>query len=235
MGIVAAAAAVLLCITAVLFIPLTYHIRIYAGTPFRIAVCASWFGRALRYTWDYTYGQRPDSSCYLAWKRQEKHADIPEETAEQAAVQAEEAIKKALEEDNPETYEALKQAKVPASSSFHWKPLVLNTSFAESFFRWLGQLAYHSRIRTLDISGTIGLPQPHETGLLAGALYAIVPDAVGNLRFNYTEEQYDSTICGGGTIYPAIILFYSAAFILSRPVRRFIACWHASKRGEHHG
>ena len=72
-------------------------------------------------------------------------------------------------------------------------------------------------------------------GLLAGALYAVVPDAIGGLRFDYLEERYDSTICGSGTLYPAALLWYSALFIASRPVRRLIAGWHASKRGEHHG
>lgn len=229
MGIVITIVVIFLCIITLLFIPLTYDIHIYAGKPFRIDGLISWSGRALQYTWSYTWGQRLTSSWYLAWKKQENGADMTEKTA----AQAEEAIQKTLEETEPATYESLKNSQnpLPKAATFHWKPFVLNTDFAASWFRWLGRLVYHSRIRTWNMSGTIGLSQPHETGLLAGALYATIPDAVENLRFNYIEEQYDSTIYGAGTIYPAIVLFYFAAFILSRPVRRLIAGWHAYKKG----
>lgn len=238
MGIVVAAAVVAMCAAAVLFIPFTYHVTIYAGNPSRIGIRAGWFGRALCGTWSYTCGQRPVSSLYVAWKRQAGRPDLSEEAAEKTAAQAEEAVRQHMEANDAVTYETLKQAgdgSAPKTASFHWKPLVFNTDFAAAFFCWLGRILYHSRVRTLDIRGVVGLGQPYETGLLAGALYTVVPDAIGGLRFDYLEERYDSTIRGSGTLYPAALLWYSALFIASRPVRRLIAGWHASKRGEHHG
>ena len=164
--------------------------------------------------------------------------DLSEDTAEKGADQAAEAVRQPAETDSAVTYESLKQeddSGATKTKDFHWKPLVFNRDFAAAFFCWLGRILHHSRVRSLDIRGVIGLGQPHETGLLAGALYAVVPDAIGGLRFDYLEERYDSTIRGSGTLYPAALLWYSALFIASRPVRRLIAGWHASKRGEHHG
>lgn len=239
MGIVVITVAAVLCAAAVLFIPFTYHVSIRTGRPFRLCIRAGWFGRALAGTWDYTWGQRPVSSVYIGWKRQAgPPPDLSEDTSEKGADQAAEAVRQQAETDSAVTYESLKQeddSGAPKTAGFHWKPLVFNRDFAAAFFCWLGRILHHSRVRSLDIRGVIGLGQPHETGLLAGALYAVVPDAIGGLRFDYLEERYDSTIRGSGTLYPAALLWYSALFIASRPVRRLIAGWHASKRGEHHG
>ena len=94
MGIVVITAAAVLCAAAVLFIPFTYHVSIRTGRPFRLCVRAGWFGRALRGTWDYTWGQRPVSSVYIAWKRQAgPPPDLSEDTAKKAADQAAEAVR----------------------------------------------------------------------------------------------------------------------------------------------
>ena len=176
MGIVVITAAAVLCAAAVLFIPFTYHVSIRTGRPFRLCVRAGWFGRALAGTWDYTWGQRPVSSVYIGWKRQAgPPPDLSEDTSEKGADQAAEAVRQQAETDSAVTYESLKQeddSGATKTKDFHWKPLVFNRDFAAAFFCWLGRILHHSRVRSLDIRGVIGLGQPHETGLLAGALYA---------------------------------------------------------------
>ena len=79
------------------------------------------------------------------------------------------------------------------------------------------------------------LPEPHETGMLAGALYAICPGSVTDLQFNFVEEQYDCTVRASGRLYPAVLLLFTAAFAASRPVRRLWAEWHAVNKEEQHG
>ena len=101
MGIVVITAAAVLCAAAVLFIPFTYHVSIRTGRPFRLCVRAGWFGRALRGTWDYTWGQRPVSLVYIGWKRQAgPPPDLSEDTVKKAADQAAEAVRQQAETDS---------------------------------------------------------------------------------------------------------------------------------------
>ncbi len=214
--------AVLLCI------PLSYNIRLYLGDPAHITGTVHWLGRVFCYTWEYTYGNRPSASLSIMGKRRRSAPDTPPAIIDKAAQQVEEDG--SLE--NAVTYEDLKNTEVPP---FPWKRYVLNLPFTAACFRWIVQILSHSRPCVLTASGVIGLKTPHETGMLAGALYAAVPEAVGSLRFSYTKEEYDCTIRGAGRLYPAVFLIYSAAFITSRPVRRLLIRWHTAKRGAHHG
>lgn len=223
LAVLAAWAAALSCI------PLSYSIRLHIGEPVRFGGDVCWFGRALQYTWDYTYGQRPVSSFCLAWKRRSAEPDgIPANSGDAAA----DPFEPWQDEKTDASYDELKDISTPA---FHWKPYVLNPSFAAAFFCWIRRIVHHSRIRTLRADGVIGLKTPCDTGILAGLLYAAVPDAVDGLSFNYLCEEYDCMIFGSGRLYPAVFILYSAAFILSRPVRRLLVRWHASNRGAHHG
>lgn len=112
---------------------------------------------------------------------------------------------------------------------------LFNADFLAAFFTWLSRLLNHGQIRRFTLTGIIGLPEPHETGMLAGALYAICPGSVTDLQFNFVEEQYDCTVRASGRLYPAVLLLFTAAFAASRPVRRLWAEWHAVNKEEQHG
>ncbi len=112
---------------------------------------------------------------------------------------------------------------------------LFNADFLAAFFTWLSRLLNHGQIRRFTLTGIIGLPEPHETGMLAGALYAICPGSVTDLQFNFVVEQYDCTVRGSGRLSPAVLLLFTAAFAASRPVRRLWAEWHAVNKEEQHG
>ena len=112
---------------------------------------------------------------------------------------------------------------------------LLQCRLFSGFLTWLSRLLGHGQIRRFTLTGIVGLPEPHETGMLAGALYAICPGSVTDLQFNFVEEQYDCTVRASGRLYPAVLLLFTAAFAASRPVRRLWAEWHAVNKEEQHG
>ena len=118
-----------------------------------------------------------------------------------------------LEDDDTLSEEMLRKAlhdpQVPesedssaASDTFWWKDYVLSEECLSSCLSFFLRLLHHSRIRTLQTTGTLGLPQPHQTGMVAGFLYMLLPEAVQNLQFDFLEEVYDCHIRITGRIYP---------------------------------
>lgn len=232
MGIVVIMSIVILGIVTFACVPVTFAVTLRISRPFQCSGSAAWFGKIFSYTWHYTYGEKPAATGRLAWKQLDAESDEAKETAARAAA----AVQKELKE-TPAAQDPLpeKGATAAAKTRFSWKQAAANRAFITSLCQFAGRILYSSRIRTLTASGVIGLRYPHETGILAGILYAFFPSALGELDFDYTAETYDCTVCGAGQLYPAAAIMYAGAFIVSRPVRRLLTHWYASKRGEHHG
>ena len=244
---------ILSLITLILCLPVTYAVKIHIGSPWHIEGQYAWGRRLANASWSYTLGEEPHSESHVFWqKAPQKGSDdvqpdkppTPEER-EKALDELEAESKKTIYEDllQEEGTETPPEPSAPAADAARqkpplreWLPLFLNSDFLAAFFTWLARLLHHGQIRRFSLTGILGLPAPHETGMLAGALYAVCPGNVEELQFNFVEEQYDCTVRASGRLYPAALLLFTAAFAASRPVRHILAYWHAVRKGvETHG
>lgn len=218
----------LMLIVTILSIPLTYTVRLYITSPFKATATVNWSGRVFLFSFRYVLGKAPLLRLYIKKVRHRsppaepninpdsellKNDDEKSETDEvERAVQKTERD----EEDSGSTAEEGSQTRVPL------RPLLLNQAFAVQVLLLIGRILHHSRLRTFTANGTIGIGSPHETGILAGWLYATIPQSVYELRFNYLEKEYNARLTSGGRIIPLILIFCVLPFIFSQPVRRII-------------
>lgn len=218
----------LMLIVTILSIPLTYTVRLYITSPFKATATVNWSGRVFLFSFRYVLGKAPLLRLYIKNVRHRsspaepninpdsellKNDDEKSETDEvERAVQKTERD----EEDSGSTAEEGSQTRVPL------RPLLLNQAFAVQVLLLIGRILHHSRLRTFTANGTIGIGSPHETGILAGWLYATIPQSVYELRFNYLEKEYNARLTSGGRIIPLILIFCVLPFIFSQPVRRII-------------
>lgn len=228
---------ILLCCILVLSIPFTYQLTFQSKQPCHVDGIVQWGIRLMTYQLAYTYGEKAViTQTWLHHKKQSKLLATPETEPTDAEI---EAAAKAIEAEENLTYHDIHhdQSTPPQETRKQsLKSLIFNTSFLGVFFTYVQRLLCHSRIRSLQLSGSLGLPQPHETGMVAGALYAVMPRGIENLHFNFLAEEYDCTLTVKGHMYPIVLLAYTVCFAISRPARQVIAYWRAQKRGEpHHG
>lgn len=218
----------LMLIVTILSIPLAYTVRLYITSPFKATATVNWSGRVLLLSFRYVLGKAPLLRLYIKKVRHRsspaepninpdsellKNGDEKSETDEvERAVQKTERD----EEDSGSTAKEGSQTRVPL------RPLLLNQAFAVQVLLLIGRILHHSRLRTFTANGTIGIGSPHETGILAGWLYATIPQSVHELRFNYLEKEYNARLTSGGRIIPLILIFCVLPFIFSQPVRRII-------------
>lgn len=218
----------LMLIVTILSIPLAYTVRLYITSPFKATATVNWSGRVLLLSFRYVLGKAPLLRLYIKKVRHRsspaepninpdsellKNDDEKSETDE-----VERAIQKTErdEEDSGSTAKEGSQTRVPL------RPLLLNQAFAVQVLLLISRILHHSRLRTFTANGTIGIGSPHETGILAGWLYATIPQSVHELRFNYLEKEYNARLTSGGRIIPLILIFCVLPFIFSQPVRRII-------------
>lgn len=249
MAIVVILAILFSFILLILCLPISYGLTIHIGTPFHIEGYGRWGQKWVDASWSYTLGGEPHHELHICWKRSpavKESAETPPPTPEEEKKFWDELEKESqrltyedlLREKGPDTPDA---SEAPADTPKKKPPIrpllskICNTDFLAAFFTWLARLLGHGQIRHFTLTGILGLPEPHETGMLAGALYAICPGSVADLQFNFVEEQYDCTVRASGRLYPAVLLLFTAAFAASRPVRRLWAYWHAVNKEEHHG
>lgn len=227
-----------------LFLPFTYSLNLDIQSPFHVQAVLSFLNHGLYYEWDYTFGQKPRKICYTGWH--EKMAVRQEQPPGNAAPGQSAPEPESLEDDDTLSEEMLRKAlhdpQVPesedssaASDTFWWKDYALSEECLSSCLSFFLRLLHHSRIRTLQTTGTLGLPQPHQTGMVAGFLYMLLPEAVQNLQFDFLEEVYDCHIRITGRIYPGVIALYALSFIISRPVRRLLWAARQHRKELAHG
>ena len=218
----------LMLIVTILSIPLTYTVRLYITSPFKATATVNWSGRVFLFSFRYVLGKAPLLRLYINKVRNRsplaetdinhdseplKNDDEKSETDEvESAVQETERN----EEENGSTAKEDSQARMPL------RPLLFNQAFAVQVLLLIGRLLHHSRLRTFTANGTIGIGSPHETGILAGWLYATIPQSVHELQFNYLEKEYNARLTFSGRIIPLILIFCILPFIFSQPVRRII-------------
>ena len=218
----------LMLIVTILSIPLAYTVRLYITSPFKATATVNWSGRVFLLSFRYVLGKAPLLRLYIKKVRHRsplaepninpvsellKNDDEKSETDEvERAVQKTERD----EEDSGSTAKEGSQTRVPL------RPFLLNQAFVVQVLLLIGRILHHSRLRTFTANGTIGIGSPHETGILAGWLYATIPQSVHELRFNYLEKEYNARLTSSGRIIPLILIFCVLPFIFSQPVRRII-------------
>ena len=218
----------LMLIVTILSIPLAYTVRLYITSPFKATATVNWSGRVFLLSFRYVLGKAPLLRLYIKKVRHRsppaepdinpdlellKNDDEKSETDEvERAVQKTERD----EEGSGSTAKEGSQTRVPL------RTLLLNQAFAVQVLLLIGRILHHSRLRTFTANGTIGIGSPHETGILAGWLYATIPQSIHELQFNYLEKEYNARLTSSGRIIPLILIFCVLPFILSQPVRRII-------------
>ena len=237
-----AAVLLFMVITVFLFLPCTYSVTAAIRKPFRFAFRVNWFRHAFLFEWDYTFGQKPHILFYVGWKERSGKGRAQEAmTVDTENVAAPDSAPVSETPDEERLREALSAAPPQETAAdrnnsfWWWKPYILQEDFLAAAARLLLRILYHTRIRTLQASGSLGLGQPHETGMAAGFLYMLVPAAANSLRFNFLEEEYDCRVRIAGRIYPGALIIYTAAFILSQPVRRLIYALRQRRKEIAHG
>lgn len=240
-GIAVCAAIFLMLLLMVCCIPISYEAYVQLHEPCHLRGRLQWFGHALYYEWDYQPGERVHKTCYIGWQKYPSQTAIstePAEVASQPTAQA--AWEKIEKESQTVTYQALQYAQPETADNAKkerpwWWPYVWQQDFAEALLTFGIQILYHSRIRKFYLEGSLGLPEAYETGMLAGALYAVMPASISRLRFNFVEEEYDCRGCALGRMYPASLFRYVITFTLTQPVRELISTWLKKERDKRHG
>ncbi|WP_301860066.1 hypothetical protein [uncultured Megasphaera sp.] len=234
MAAVACITLLLLLILTAASVPLTYQVLVHIKSPFYMEGTLCWLGHMLHYTWQYTYGEKPVTSFSIAGKERQSAPAEETITEEQCAAAAEEVEKTA----RTLTYEKLRSSaktSPPSKSGKSVTQLLLREDMLLACWRWFDCALLSARIRQFTIRGSLGLAQPHETGMLAGFLYTVMPDSIEDLHFNFTEKQYDCTAQGQGKLYPSVFILATLSFLVSSPVRRLLGQYYTSRREKHHG
>lgn len=235
MGILIAIGLILSVVLVILAIPVTYRLSVVGEKPVTIDGNLAWGSWLGRYAWHYVYGEKPVVT--ISWPGTTKTHVLVSDDEKLTDADVERAAK-AVEDEDGVTYDEVNDEgaaphQTEPETQPSWKPLVFDSSFLAVFFTYVQRLLWHSRVRTLTVTGSLGLGQPHQTGMLAGACYAVIPGSVQNLSFNYLAEDYDCTVTLAGHIYPIVFVYDTLRFLVTKPARQVLAYWR--RRGEHHG
>ena len=206
----------LMLIVTILSIPLTYTVRLYITSPFKATATVNWSGRVFLFSFRYVLGKAPLLRLYIKKVRNRSPLAETDINHDSEPLKNDDEKSETDEEENGSTAKEDSQARMPL------RPLLFNQAFAVQVLLLIGRLRHHSRLRTFTANGTIGIGSPHETGILAGWLYATIPQSVHELRFNYLEKEYNARLTSGGRIIPLILIFCVLPFIFSQPVRHII-------------
>lgn len=240
MAVVLAIITLLLMVTVIILsIPFHYTVYGHIGDSFSGKFTVSWSGRAFLFSYSYTYGKRPIKECYIRWhtaKKSETLKATPENSTGRSdnkaeTAQIEVAVKETLERD----YTQKNIESATAKERFPWRHFILTQDFITLFLVFFHKIISHSCIRKLTLTGTIGLSEPHETGMFAGWLYAFMAKYIRNLSFNYSNEEYNVHCTLSGRIIPLVLIYYSLSFILTKEVRTLYKEYIIFRRGQKNG
>lgn len=244
MAVVLAIITLLLMVTVIILsIPFHYTVYGHIGDPFSGKFTVSWSGRAFLFSYSYTYGKRPIKERYIRWhtaKKSETLKTAPENSTGRThtvsdnkaeTVQIEVAVKETLERDY--TQKNIESATV--KERFPWRHFILTQDFITLFLVFFHKIISHSCIRKFTLTGTIGLSEPHETGMLAGWLYTFMAKYIRNLSFNYSNEEYNVHCTLSGRIIPLVLIYYTLSFILTQEVRTLYKEYIIFRRGQKNG
>ncbi|WP_440234214.1 hypothetical protein [Dialister succinatiphilus] len=108
----------------------------------------------------------------------------------------------------------------------------LENGLAERFLESLSLLISHGFPKTLEFKGGLGLGDPMPTGVLCGMVYAFLPKAAEEIRWNYVDKECTLTGKSEGRLIPLYVLYILIKLALSKPAREF---WHFRQGGNDNG
>lgn len=108
----------------------------------------------------------------------------------------------------------------------------LENGLAERFLESLSLLISHGFPKTLEFKGGGGLGDPMPTGVLCGMVYAFLPKAAEEIRWNYVDKECTLTGKSEGRLIPLYVLYILIKLALSKPAREF---WHFRQGGNDNG
>lgn len=198
-----------------LFVPFSYTLQGHLGHPRTLTCRATWFMKHFSRTYPRaTEKEMPPESPSAAgealWKQLREETNA---AAEKPAAPSEEA-------DVMTT-----ASPFPSYFRFLLDPEVLTDCLAGIL-----RILTASRLTACTLSGCLGLPRPHQTGILAAVLYSLGARQTESLRFTYTEPSCDCTLYIAGQLYPAQLLYIVLHTVLQPPVRTLLKnLWAAGK------
>lgn len=108
----------------------------------------------------------------------------------------------------------------------------LENGLAERFLESLSLLISHGFPKALEFKGGLGLGDPMPTGVLCGMVYAFLPKAAEEIRWNYVDKECTLTGKSEGRLIPLYVLYILFKLALSKPAREF---WHFRQGGNDNG
>ena len=108
----------------------------------------------------------------------------------------------------------------------------LENGLAERFLESLSLLISHGFPKALEFKGGLGLGDPMSTGVLCGMVYAFLPKAAEEIRWNYVDKECTLTGKSEGRLIPLYVLYILIKLALSKPAREF---WHFRQGGNDNG
>lgn len=202
-----------------LFVPFSYTLQGHLGHPRTLTCRATWFMKHVSRTYPRTTEKEmppesPSAAGEALWKQLREETNA---TAEKPAAPSEDA-------DFMTT-----ASPFPSYFRFLLDPEVLTDCLAGIL-----RILTASQLTACTLSGCLGLPRPHQTGILAAVLYSFGARQTENLRFTYTESSCDCTLYIAGKLYPAQLLYIVLHTVLQPPVRTLLKnLWDAGKEKKH--
>lgn len=202
-----------------LFVPFSYTLQGHLGHPRTLTCRATWFMKHVSRTYPRTTEKEmppesPSAAGEALWKQLREETNA---AAEKPAAPSEDA-------DFITT-----ASPFPSYFRFLLDPEVLTDCLAGIL-----RILTASQLTACTLSGCLGLPRPHQTGILAAVLYSLGARQTENLRFTYTESSCDCTLYIAGKLYPAQLLYIVLHTVLQPPVRTLLKnLWDAGKEKKH--
>lgn len=108
----------------------------------------------------------------------------------------------------------------------------LENGLVERCLGSLSLLISHGFPKTLEVKGNLGLGDPMHTGILCGMVYAFLPKAAEEIRWNYVDKECTLTGKSRGRLIPMYVLYILIKLALSKSAREF---WHFRQGGNDNG
>lgn len=233
LGIVAIAViAIILLILILLSIPLRY--RIFADNE-HICIKGSWLFGILSKKYEINFSKFIESN--IETKDKEKNSDDEkDENFIEDTIKNTENVEKNLEmKDNESTKFSERGAKEETKENNSFKEKSEKITFMDKLsfatkngtvrivLKSLKKLLYISKPYEMNVSGKIGLGDPSDTGILAGAAYAIFPDFAVEIDWKYLEKVFELKANCKGSVMPLKAIWIIGIAFISKPVREFLS------------
>lgn len=159
-------------------------------------------------------------------EKKEKEEPVPTGSDEKGKGEEEISISHKDEEETPPPKE---KAHPSYLAQFRF---ALENGLVERCLGSLSLLISHGFPQTLEVKGNLGLGDPMHTGILCGMVYAFLPKAAEEIRWNYVDKECTLEGTSRGRLIPLYVLYILIKLALPKPAREF---WHFRQGGNDNG